>query len=225
MSELMTEIQQGIYRGDAKGVVEIVERALAEDVPARRILDEGLLRGMDAVGRDFQAGELFLPEIIVAARAMHAALALVQPRLLASAAEGGPAQTSGKVLLCTVQGDLHDIGKKIVGIMLQGAGFEVVDLGCDVSAEQLVAAAREHGPDIVGLSALLSTTMPMMRSAIEAFRGDAELGRMKVMVGGAPVTQAWADEVGADGYARDAVGAADRARELLAARGPNAQGR
>jgi 5-methyltetrahydrofolate--homocysteine methyltransferase len=167
---------------------------------------------MDAVGRDFKAGELFLPEIIVAARAMHAGLEELKPLL---AARGAVLAATGKAVLGTVKGDLHDIGKKLVGIMLAGAGFEVVDLGHDVAPERFVEAVRTERPAIVGLSALLSTTMPMMRATIAALEAAGLAAGVRIMVGGAPVTQAWADEIGAHGYAPDAVSAVERARALL----------
>lgn len=201
-------IARCLYDGDAPGVVEGVRRALDGDGAPEEILRRGLLDGMARVGEDFQAGELFVPELIVAARAMHAGLDELRPRLA-----GAAARPLGTIVIGTVKGDLHDIGKRLVGIMMEGAGLRVVDLGHDVAPERFVEAARDEAADLVGLSALLSTTMPMMRTTLEALRG-ADLPA-RVLVGGAPVTAAFADDIGADGYARDAVAAATLARELL----------
>lgn len=211
MGDLLEELSERLYEGDAPGTVVLTKRALEAGTAPLDVLNGGLLAGMDRVGKDFRDGELFIPEVIVAARAMHASLEVLKPLL--SSAES-PA--SRKVLMGTVKGDLHDIGKKLVGIMLQGAGFEVIDLGHDVSPERFVEVVREKQPDVIGLSALLSTTMPMMKTTIEALRAAGVRDRVRVMVGGAPVNQAWADEIGADGYAPDAVSAVDCARRLVA---------
>ncbi len=210
MSDLFELLSQRLYDGDAPGVVDSTQSALDAGLPAMRILNEGLLAGMDRVGRDFRDGELFIPEVIVSARAMHAGLELLKPLLAA-----GSDDASHKIVIGTVQGDLHDIGKKLVGIMMQGAGFVVIDLGHDVSPDRFVQAVREHEPELVGLSALLSTTMPMMKNTMDALREAKLLDRVKVLVGGAPVSQTWADEIGAHGYAPDAVSAVDCARSLL----------
>lgn len=210
MSDLLEELGQKLYDGDAKGVTELTRRALDQGMTAGEVLNGGLLPAMDRVGRDFKDGELFIPEVIVAARAMHASLGILQPLLTA-----GTGQQSKTVVLGTVQGDLHDIGKKLVAIMMQGAGMRVIDLGHDVSPQRFVEAVHAEKPDIVGMSALLSTTMPMMRTTIEALRSAGIGAGVKLMVGGAPVTQAFADEIGADGYAPDAVSAVECARRLL----------
>lgn len=210
MSDLFELLSQRLYDGDAPGVVDSTQSALDAGLPAMRILNEGLLAGMDRVGRDFRDGELFIPEVIVSARAMHAGLELLKPLLAARSDDA-----SHKIVIGTVQGDLHDIGKKLVGIMMQGAGFVVIDLGHDVSPDRFVQAVRDHEPDLVGLSALLSTTMPMMKTTLDALREAKLLDRVKVLVGGAPVNQSWADEIGAHGYAPDAVSAVDCARSLL----------
>jgi 5-methyltetrahydrofolate--homocysteine methyltransferase len=207
---LLSDLAERLYAGDAKGVAELAQRALDAKLDAQAILQGALLPGMERVGRDFKAGELFIPEIIVAARAMHAGVDVLRPHLVASDLQG-----QGKVVLGTVKGDLHDIGKKLVGIMLQGAGFTVVDLGHDVAPERFVQAVRDEQPLLLGLSALLSTTMPMMKATMDALVGAGLAGAVKVMVGGAPVTQAWADEIGAQGYAPDAVSAVERARQLV----------
>jgi len=206
--DLTSEIAQQLYDGDADGVARRVEQALEQGLDPRQVLQQGLLAGMGRVGQDFQAGELFVPELIVAARAMHAGLDRLRPHL--AAADGDADAT---VVIGTVQGDLHDIGKRLVGIMMQGVGLRVVDLGHDVAPDRFVEAAHKEGAALVGLSALLSTTMPMMRATIEALR-EAGLP-VRTLVGGAPVTRRWADEIGADGYAPDAVAAAALARELL----------
>jgi 5-methyltetrahydrofolate--homocysteine methyltransferase len=210
MSQTLEKLGQQLYDGDAPGVVASTKAALGEGLSALQVLNEGLLPGMDRVGRDFRDGELFIPEVIVAARAMHAGLELLKPLLAA-----GTSACAQKIVIGTVQGDLHDIGKKLVGIMMQGAGFEVVDLGHDVSPDRFVQAVREHEPALIGLSALLSTTMPMMKATLDALRAANLYDRVKVMVGGAPVNQAWADEIGAHGYAPDAVSAVDCARRLV----------
>jgi 5-methyltetrahydrofolate--homocysteine methyltransferase len=210
MSQTLEKLGQQLYDGDAPGVVASTKAALGEGLSALQVLNEGLLPGMDRVGRDFRDGELFIPEVIVAARAMHAGLELLKPLLAA-----GASTSAHKIVIGTVQGDLHDIGKKLVGIMMQGAGFEVIDLGHDVSPDRFVQAVREHEPALIGLSALLSTTMPMMKATLDALRAADLYDRVKVMVGGAPVNQAWADEIGAHGYAPDAVSAVDCARRLV----------
>jgi len=210
MSDLLEELGQRLYDGDAPAVVELTQRALDQGMTAGEVLHGGLLPGMERVGRDFKDGELFIPEVIVAARAMHASLGLLQPLLTAASGE-----QSKTIVLGTVQGDLHDIGKKLVGIMMQGAGIRVIDLGHDVSPQRFVEAVQTEKPDLVGMSALLSTTMPMMKTTIGALRAAGIEQRFKIMVGGAPVTQAWADEIGADGFAPDAVSAVECARRLL----------
>jgi 5-methyltetrahydrofolate--homocysteine methyltransferase len=173
------------------------------------VLNEGLIAGMDRVGADFRDGELFVPEVLIAARAMHAAMDILRP-LLAQ----GDVASAGKVAIGTVSGDLHDIGKNLVGMMLEGAGFTIIDLGVDVSPDKFIAAIQSDRPNIIAMSALLTTTMPGMTRTIEAL-GEAGLrGQVKVMVGGAPVTKAFADEIGADGYAPDAASAVETARAL-----------
>jgi 5-methyltetrahydrofolate--homocysteine methyltransferase len=210
MSEILGDLGQRLYEGDAPGVVTVTQRALAQGLAALDILHKGLLPGMERVGQEFKDGDLFIPEVIVAARAMHAGLELLRPLLAVGAKEA-----RRKIVLGTVKGDLHDIGKRLVGIMMQGAGFEVIDLGQDVAPERFVEAVVREKPDLVGMSALLSTTMPMMKSTLEALRESGARKTVRVLVGGAPVTQAWADEIGADGYAPEAVSAVQCARRLL----------
>jgi 5-methyltetrahydrofolate--homocysteine methyltransferase len=214
MNDLLNDLGQRLYSGDAKGVVQLVEQALASGMSAATVLNQGLLPAMESVGRDFKAGELFIPEIIIAARAMHAGIDLLRAQLAAA-----DLAARGKIVLGTVKGDLHDIGKKLVGIMMEGAGLAVVDLGHDVAPERVVQAVRDERPQLVGLSALLSTTMPMMKTTIDALAAAGLRDQVKVLVGGAPVTQAWADEIGADGYAADAVSAVERATRILGAGG------
>ncbi len=176
---------------------------------AGEILNVGLIAGMDEVGRDFKAGDLFVPEVLIAARAMQAGMNVLRP-LLAE----GDVPTVGKYAIGTVKGDLHDIGKNLVKIMLEGAGFEVIDLGTDVAPEKFVSTVREHRPTVVGMSALLTTTMTQMKAIIEALEEAGVRDSVKVMIGGAPVTAEYAKQIGADAYAPDAASAADIAREL-----------
>jgi len=204
------ELSGYILVGDAKGAVDWTQRSLTAGVDPLTIVNRGLIPGMAMVGEKFKNNEYYLPEVLVAARAMKAVLAIVRPLLA-----GRQTPYLGRVVIGTVQGDLHDIGKNIVAMMLEGAGFEVKDLGADVAPERFLQAAREEGADMVCLSALLTTTMPMMRSTIQAFEESSLRQRVKVMVGGAPVTQSYADSIGADGYAPDAASAVDKAKCLL----------
>jgi 5-methyltetrahydrofolate--homocysteine methyltransferase len=203
-------IYEGILKGDMKGVQGATTTALAEGVPAGDLLNEAMIPAMTEVGRLFEANEYYVPEMLIAARAMKAGLALLRPELVKE-----DVKPKGKVVLGTVKGDLHDIGKNLVSIMVEGAGFEVIDLGVDVSPEAFVKAAQEQNADVVGLSALLTTTMPSMKGTIEALQEAGMRDRVKVIIGGAPVTQKYADEIGADGYSRDAAAAANLVRQLL----------
>ncbi|MBC7255164.1 MAG: corrinoid protein [Chloroflexi bacterium] len=203
-------IFQGILQGDMKAVQEATTAALAEGMPPEELLNEAMIPAMAEVGRLFEANEYYVPEMLIAARAMKAGLAILKPHLVETGVE-----PKGRVVLGTVKGDLHDIGKNLVGIMIEGAGFEVIDLGVDVSPEQFVAAVREKKADVIGLSALLTTTMPSMRSTIEALEEAGLRDKVKVIIGGAPVTQKYADEIGADGYGRDAAAAANLVKRLL----------
>jgi 5-methyltetrahydrofolate--homocysteine methyltransferase len=209
-NDLLEELARRLYDGDAEGVVALTGQCLEGGVEAATVLNAGLMAGMADVGRDFQVGELFIPEIIVAARAMHAGIDLLRPLLAKEDAEA-----RGTIVLGTVKGDLHDIGKKLVGIMMEGAGFRVIDLGHDVAPERFVQTAQAERPDLLGMSALLSTTVPMMRATIEAVEAAGIRAQVKILAGGAPVTQALADEIGADGYAADAVEAVQEARRLI----------
>ena len=204
-------LKQRLIDGDAPGLTELVRQALDAGQPAPAILNQALIPAMGRVGELFEQGEYFVPELLLSARAMYAALELLRPHLTASGV--APA---GRVVIGTVQGDLHDIGKKLVVIMLEGSGFQVTDLGTDVSAERFVAATKETSAQLVGLSALLSTTLPAMGKTVRAIRECDPSGTVKVMIGGAPVTQAFADSIGADGFGRDAAAAVSLARRLLA---------
>jgi 5-methyltetrahydrofolate--homocysteine methyltransferase len=202
-------MQKDLYEGNADAVRAATEKALAEGLSAQEILNDGLIGGMDEVGRDFKAGDLFIPEVLIAARAMHAGLEVLRPIL----AESG-VPTVGKMVIGTVSGDLHDIGKNLVAMMMEGAGFEIIDLGTDVKPEDFVAAVRNEGAALLGMSALLTTTMPSMQTTIEALVEAGLRDKVKVMVGGAPVTASFAEKIGADAYAPDAASAVDTARSL-----------
>ncbi len=207
MADLKT-LSEAVIKGDQKTAVEITRQALTEGMPPASILNEGLIAGMNVIGVRFKANQVYIPEVLISARAMKMAMEVLEPKLV----EAG-VKPLGKALVGTVQGDLHDIGKNLVAMMLKGAGFEVIDLGVDSSPEKFVAKAKESNPQIIGLSALLTTTMPAMEKTIRAIK-DAGLSA-KTMIGGAPVTQAYADKIGADGYAPDAASAVDLAKSLL----------
>ena len=202
-------LADAVIKGDQNTAVEITKAALAESMPAKSVLDDGLIAGMDVIGARFKKNEVYIPEVLIAARAMKMAMAILEPEL---AKEG--VEPLGKCLIGTVQGDLHDIGKNLVAMMLKGAGFEVVDLGVDVEPEKFVEQVKAANAHVVGLSALLTTTMPGMEKTLKALR-DAGTP-IKVMIGGAPVTQDYADRIGADGYAADAASAVDVAKSLVA---------
>jgi 5-methyltetrahydrofolate--homocysteine methyltransferase len=203
-------IFQGILEGDMPAVQEATRGALESGMAAGEILNEAMIPAMDEVGRLFEENEYYVPELLIAARAMKAGLEILRPELVATGIE-----PKGKVALGTVKGDLHDIGKNLVGIMIEGAGFEIIDLGVDVSPDQFVQAVAEKGAQVVGLSALLTTTMPSMQRTIDALKEAGLRDSVKVIIGGAPVTQKYADEIGADGYSRDAASAAKLVKQLL----------
>jgi 5-methyltetrahydrofolate--homocysteine methyltransferase len=209
MSEFVQKIFRGIVDGDQEQVAEKVEAALQAGVPARTILEEGMLAAMAEVGRLFEEGECYVPEMLMSARAMRAGLTKLQPSLKQT-----DVQAAGRVALGTVKGDLHDMGKNLVGMMLEGAGFTVKDLGVDVSPEAFVAAADEV--DVIGLSALLTTTMGHMKDALQALESAGKRSKVKVIVGGAPVTEDFARLIGADGYAPDASRAVALTKSLIA---------
>jgi len=210
-AEKFQALQDAVVAGDRQTAKAITEKALEAGDDPLEIIESGLVPGMGIVGDRFKKNEVFVPEMLVAARAMKEAMALLEPKLLESGYK--PAHTA---VIGTVEGDLHDIGKNLVATMLKGANFAVVDLGTNVPPEQFVEAAVEHGAKLIGLSALLTTTMPSMKSTIEAIRATGAQD-VRIMIGGAPVTEQFASEIGADGYAPDAASAVDTARELLGA--------
>ena len=208
---ILDELREAVVDGQAKVAVAKVEEGLADGIEAGALLREGLIAGMAQVGQLYEEGEVFVPEMLVAARAMSAALALLKPHLV----EQG-VKSSGKVAIGTTQGDLHDIGKNLVAMMLEGSGYEIVDLGVDVAPDQFVQAVRE-GADVVAMSALLTTTMTNMQATIEAITAAGLRDKVRIVVGGAPITKSYADEIGADGYAEDASGAVRMVAGVLAA--------
>ncbi len=207
--DVMQEIGSSLRNGDAKKVAELVQQAIDDGVPAEEILNNGLMSGMKVVGVLFRDHEIFLPEVLLAARAMTAGVDLLKPLLA-----GGDVPTIGKVVIGTAKGDLHDIGKNLVGIMLKGAGFEVVDLGNDVTAERFVDAALDSGAKVIGISALLTTTMSSMKDVVDLVRERGLDGEIRTIVGGAPVSKDFADEIGADAYGYDAASAVEQVKAL-----------
>jgi 5-methyltetrahydrofolate--homocysteine methyltransferase len=204
-------LYDAILNGDAKNAKLITEQALAAATDPMSLVQEGMVPAMAEVGKRFECNEYFVPELLLSARAMKAALELMRPLLLA-----GGARSAGRVVIGTVRGDLHDIGKNLVSVMLEGSGYDVTDLGVNVPPEQFVAAVRERSPQIVALSALLTTTMRAMKETVEALQQAGVRQQVKVLVGGAPITQRFATEIGADGYSESAANVADLARQVLA---------
>jgi 5-methyltetrahydrofolate--homocysteine methyltransferase len=211
MSETLEQISTAVIEGNLDDIEDLTEDALDEGLTAEEILNKGLMAGMDYVGGEFKAGNMFVPEVLRSAKTMQLSMDILKPLLVESGVK-----TAGKVLLGTVKGDLHDIGKNLVGMMCEGAGFEVKDIGKDVAPEQFVEAVKQWEPDVVGMSALLTTTMRAMESTIKVLEEAGLRDRVKIIIGGAPVTQSFADQIGADGYASNAAGAADLAKRLLA---------
>jgi 5-methyltetrahydrofolate--homocysteine methyltransferase len=207
----MQAISAALIDGDHATVDALTRAALAAETPALEVMDDGLIAGMGLVGIKFRDNFIFVPEVLACARAMKAGMAHIEPILSASGVK-----PLGKVVMGTVKGDLHDIGKNLCIMMLRGAGFEVIDLGVDTSADAFIDAVEEHRPDLLGMSALLTTTMPNMGKTIEAFLDAGLRDDVKIMVGGAPVTQAFADDMGADGYGKDAVACVTLAKALIA---------
>lgn len=205
------EISENLQRGKAKNVSELVTQALEKNCDPVEILNKGMIAGMNVIGGKFKRNEVFVPQVLVAARAMNAGLTVLRPALARVGAE-----PLGTAVICTVQGDMHDIGKNLVKLMLEGQSIECIDLGVDVPAQKVVEAVREYNPQLVCLSALLTTTMLRQREVIEALEEAGLRDKVKVMVGGAPITQEFADEIGADAYTKDAASAATRACEFLA---------
>ncbi len=206
----LKELYEAVLTGDAVKAREITEEALGGDTDPLSLVAEYLTPAMDEIGRRFEASECFVPELLLAARAMKGSMELIQPRLLADGVE-----LLGRVIVATVKGDLHDIGKNLVAAVLEGGGFEVIDLGVNVEPEKIIATIKEKDVQIVALSALLTTTMPAMRTSIEALEDAGVRDKVTVLVGGAPVTQRFADEIGADGYSDSAVGAVALARTAV----------
>ena len=209
-NEILAQISENVIKGKAPIVKELVEKAIASKVPVKKILDEGLIAGMSVVGERFKKNEFYVPEVLIAARAMNAGMAMLKPLLK----EQG-IKPKATVCLGTVKGDLHDIGKNLVCMMLEGAGYNVVDLGVNVDAQKFLQAAQENKAQLIGMSALLTTTMGNMKATVDAFKEAGLKGKVKLMVGGAPLTQSFADEIGADGYAPDAASAVDLGNKLL----------
>jgi 5-methyltetrahydrofolate--homocysteine methyltransferase len=212
MEEILNQISEAILNGDNKIVPGAVQAALDAGLEPGRILTEAMIPAMEKVGKLFEEGEYFVPEMLISARAMQAGLGVLKPRLVASGVK-----VTGRVAIGTVKGDLHDIGKNLVAMMLEGAGFEVIDLGTDVTPEKFVECVKAQNVDIVAMSALLTTTMPNMKVTLNALTEAAVRNKVKVMIGGAPVTDAYAAQIGADGYASDASRAVSLARTLVGA--------
>jgi len=209
---LMQEISEALQKGKANDVKELVQKELDSGTSAKKVLEEGLMPGMDVIGRRFKANEIYVPEVLIAARAMAAGTELLRPLLVSE-----DVKPRGTIVLGTVKGDLHDIGKNLVKMMLEGKGFSVVDLGTDVSPDKFVAAATENEAQIIGCSALLTTTMTEMKNVVAAADSAGIRDKVKIMVGGAPVTQQYCDSIGADAYASDAASAADLAVSFVGA--------
>jgi len=210
MSEILSKLSTAVIEGNLDVIVSMTQEALDGGLSAKQILDEGLMPGMDHVGAEFKAGNMFVPEVLRSARAMQSSMTLVKPLL----AETG-AEMTGKVLLGTVKGDLHDIGKNLVAMMCEGAGFEVKDMGKDIEPDAFVEAVKDFEPHVLGMSALLTTTMRSMEHTIKALEEAGVRDTVKIMIGGAPVTQAFSDQIGADGYASNAASASELAQKFV----------
>ena len=210
MSELLGKMAESLIAGKVDEVTDLTQQALDANVLSKDILEKGLLAGMDVVGKRFKANEMFIPEVLRCAKCMHGAMEILRPLL----AETG-VETAGTFVIGTVKGDLHDIGKNLVGMMFEGAGFKVVDLGIDLAPAAFVEAIKEHNANLFGMSALLTTTMPKMGETINAIKEAGLRDQVKIMIGGAPVTGEFAKEIGADAYASNAASAVDKGKELL----------
>ena len=209
---ILDDISEQLQKGKKKKVVELCQQALDEGMGAGEILNNGLLAGMDIVGAKFKANEIFVPQVLVAARAMNAGAELLKPHL-----QDGEASNAGKICMGTVKGDLHDIGKNLVIMMFEGKGFEVIDLGVDVAPETFIQTAIDENCQIIACSALLTTTMPIMADVVKAAEEAGIRDKVKIMIGGAPVTQDFCDQIGADAFTQDATSAAEKALELVGA--------
>ncbi len=208
--ELLEQIAEALKEGDGVKVGALTAEAIASNIPPKDILDDGLIAAMAVVGQRFKAHEIFLPDVLLAAKAMCAGMDQLRPLLIA---DGIPSQ--GRVVLGSVKGDLHDIGKNLVGIMLRGAGFEVIDLGNNVAPESFVETARAQGASVIGMSALLTTTMPAMKKTVDLVKAQGLQGKVRTIVGGAPVSTDFASEIGADAYGFDAANAVERVKNLI----------
>lgn len=208
--ELLKQLANDIISGKAPAAEAKTQQALDENISPAKILNEGLIAGMNIVGEKFKNNEFYVPEVLIAARAMKAGMKILRPKLIESGVE-----PIAKIILGTVKGDLHDIGKNLVGMMLEGAGFEVIDMGVDVTPEKFIQAIKQNNAQAIGMSALLTTTMLNMKSTIEKMNEDGIRRAIKVLIGGAPVTQSYADEIGADGYAPDAASAVTLVKNVL----------
>ena len=207
----LKQLHDAVLNGDAKTAKAVTEQALAEKVDPLKLVQEYMVPAMAEVGRRFECNEYFVPELLLAARAMKGSLELIRPLLVASGA-----QPVGRVAIGTVKGDLHDIGKNLVAAMLEGGGYEVIDLGVNVTPEQFVAAVKEKNANIIAMSALLTTTMPSMRTTVDALKTAGVRNKVKILVGGAPITQRYAEEIGADGFTESAAGAVGLAKKVVA---------
>ena len=211
--DIFKEISQNLQNGDDGKVFELTKMAIEQGIPPKEILDQGLIAGMNIVGDKFRVHEMFLPDVLMAAKAMYAGMDQLKPLLIQTGIS-----SRGKVVIGTVQGDLHDIGKNLVSIMLKGAGFEVIDLGNDVPPEKFIEVAKEKKASIIGMSALLTTTMPVMKDVIELIKKENLKSDIKTIIGGAPVSKAFADEIGADEYSYDAGHAVESVKEIIGER-------
>lgn len=212
-NDILKSIQTVLTKGDKNGVVKLTKEALDKGLSVKTILEDGLIKSMNAIGEKFKANEIFIPEVLIAAKAMHAGIAILEPHFTACGIK-----PAGKVVIGTVKGDLHDIGKNIVSMMLKGACFEVVDLGIDVPPGKFLEIVKTNSPDIIAMSSLLTTSMGAMKDTIKVLKESGLRDKVKIMIGGAPVTQIFADSIGADSYAKDAATAVDKAKELLSSR-------
>jgi 5-methyltetrahydrofolate--homocysteine methyltransferase len=206
----LQDLANNLINGKAPIVANLTKQAIEDGIEPAKILNEGLIAGMNVVGQKFKACEFYVPEVLIAARAMKGAMEILKPKLLETGVK-----PIAKIAIGTVKGDLHDIGKNLVSMMLQGAGFEIVDLGVDVTPEKYINTIKEQGINLIGMSALLTTTMPSMKTTIQALVEAGIRDQVKILIGGAPVTQNYSDEIGADGYAPDAASAVEKAKELL----------
>ncbi len=208
--KILKEIAANIEKGDSAAVKELIKTALSKKIAAEEILNDGLVRGMDVIGVKFKNNEVFIPEVLIAARAMKAGMDIIRPLLTSETVK-----PKAKIVMGTIKGDLHDIGKKIVGMMLEREGYEIVDVGIDVPKEKFLKAIKKENPDIIGMSALLTTTMAYMREVVETVEKAKLKQNVKIIIGGAPITQAFADEIKADGFAPEAASAVELVKYLL----------